>query len=47
MRHYIKPQTTETEFVMTNALLAGSSRVTPSTIGTLDEGYTLGDVVII
>lgn len=32
---------------MTNALLAGSSRVTPSTIGTLDEGYTPGDVVII
>lgn len=35
MRHYIKPQTTEAELIMTNALLAGSG-VTPKTIRTLD-----------
>lgn len=40
MRQYIKPQTTEAELVMTNALLAGSCRVTPDTIGTLEPGYT-------
>lgn len=46
MRHYIKPQTSEAELVMTNALLAGSCRVTPSTIGTFGPGYTPGEVVV-
>lgn len=47
MRHYIKPQTTKTELVTTNALLAGSCRITPSNIETPGGGYTPGDVIIL
>lgn len=46
MRHYIKPQTTEAELIMTNALLAGSG-VTPKTIGTFGPGYTPSTPIII